>query len=68
MTSHIIDADIKVKWPEGQSAYSPASAEESILIAVDLLVKDLGYEAARSFVAQVFEHHKQATSDAQAAY
>ncbi|MFJ1340626.1 hypothetical protein ACIKP7_21105 [Pseudomonas caricapapayae] len=68
MTSHIIDADIKVKWAEGQSAYSPASAEELMLIAVDLLVKDLGNEAARSFVEQVFERYSHTTSDAQAVY
>ncbi|MFK8331850.1 hypothetical protein M2D63_017735 [Pseudomonas sp. BJa5] len=68
MTSYTIDADIKVKWPDGQSAYSPGSAEELMLIAVDLLVKDLGNEAARSFVAQVFEHHLRTTSDAQAAH
>ncbi|TDF80780.1 hypothetical protein [Pseudomonas sp. H9] len=68
MTSHIIDADIKVKWPEGQSAFSPASAEELMLIAVDLLVKDLGHEAARGFVDQVFERFEHATSDTQAAY
>ncbi|MBH3426158.1 hypothetical protein [Pseudomonas alkylphenolica] len=68
MTSHIIDADIKVKWPEGQSAYSPASAEELMLIAVDLLVKDLGHVAAKSFVEQVFERYSHTTADAQAAY
>lgn len=55
MTTHHIDADIKVKWPEGQSAYSPSTPEELILIAVDLLVKDLGSDAARSFIDQVFE-------------
>ncbi|CAM4008499.1 hypothetical protein [Pseudomonas] len=59
MTSHTIDADIKVKWPEGQSAYSPASAEELLLIALDLLVKDLGPDDARSYVDQVFERYTQ---------
>ncbi|ROL75681.1 hypothetical protein [Pseudomonas vranovensis] len=59
MTSHIIDADIKVKWPEGQSAYSPASAEELLLIALDLLVKDLGPDDARNYVDQVFERYSQ---------
>lgn len=68
MTSHIIDADIKVKWPEGQSAYSPASAEELMLIAVDLLVKDLGNNGARSFIEQALEHYAHTTSGAQAAY
>ncbi|MFK0089256.1 hypothetical protein ACIQUS_18430 [Pseudomonas sp. NPDC090755] len=64
MTSHTIDADIKVKWAEGQSAYSPATAEELMLIAIDLLVKDLGNEAAREFVEKVLEHHTHATSGA----
>lgn len=58
MTSHSIDADIKVKWPEGQSAYSPGTAEELTLIAIDLLVKELGSDAARSFIDQVFERYR----------
>ncbi|MDF9617687.1 hypothetical protein P5705_08545 [Pseudomonas entomophila] len=57
MSSHSIDADIKVKWDEGQSAYSPGTPEELVLIAIDLLVRDLGGEAARSFIEQVLEHH-----------
>ena len=57
MTSHIIDADIKVKWAEGQSAYSPGTPEELLLIAIDLLVRDNGAEAARSFIDQVFERY-----------
>ena len=57
MTSHTLEADIKVKWPEGQSAYSPGTPEELILIAVDLLVKDLGSDGARSFVEQVFKRY-----------
>ncbi|CAI8884476.1 MULTISPECIES: hypothetical protein [Pseudomonas] len=69
MTSHTIDADIKVKWPEGQSAYSPASAEELMLIAVDLLVKDLGHDGARSYIDQVFERYAHtATADAPGGY
>ena len=58
MTSHSIDADIKVKWPEGQSAYSPGTAEELSLIAIDLLVKEMGSDAARSFIDQVFERYR----------
>ncbi|MHA6196250.1 hypothetical protein ACX3YG_17970 [Pseudomonas wadenswilerensis] len=58
MTSHSIDADIKVKWPEGQSAYSPGTAEELTLIAIDLLVKEMGSDAARSFIDQVFERYR----------
>ncbi len=58
MTSHTIDADIKVKWPEGQSAYSPGTAEELSLIAIDLLVKEMGSDAARLFIDQVFERYR----------
>jgi len=57
MSSHSIDADIKVKWAEGQSAYSPGTPEELLLIAIDLLVRDRGSEAARSFIDQVFERY-----------
>lgn len=57
MSSHSIDADIKVKWAEGQSAYSPGTPEELLLIAIDLLVRDRGSEAARSFIEQVFERY-----------
>lgn len=64
MTSHSIDADIKVKWPEGQSAYSPGTAEELTLIALDLLVKEMGSDAARNFVDQVFERYRHALSEA----
>ncbi len=55
MSSHTIVADIKVKWAEGQSAYSPGTPEELLLIAVDLLVRDRGSEATRSFIDQVLE-------------
>jgi len=58
MTSHSIDADIKVKWPEGQSAYSPGTAEELSLIAIDLLVKEMGSDAARTFIDQIFERYR----------
>ena len=57
MSSHSIDADIKVKWAEGQSAYSPGTPGELLLIAVDLLVRDRGGEAARSFIDQVVERY-----------
>ncbi|MDM3886977.1 hypothetical protein QSV36_15485 [Pseudomonas sp. BCRC 81390] len=57
MSSHSIVADIKVKWAEGQSAYSPGTPEELLLIAIDLLVRDRGSEAARSFIDQVFERY-----------
>lgn len=57
MSTHSIDADIKVKWAEGQSAYSPGTPEELLLIAVDLLVRDRGRDAARNFVQQVLERY-----------
>lgn len=57
MTTISIDADIKAKWPQGHSSYSPGSPEELAIIGIDLLVKELGTEAARSFIAQVFEKY-----------
>ncbi|HAB03243.1 MAG TPA: hypothetical protein DCE25_10085 [Pseudomonas sp.] len=57
MSTHSIDANIKVKWAEGQSAYSPGTPEELLLIAIDLLVRDRGSDAARSFIDQVFERY-----------
>ena len=57
MSTHSIDADIKVKWAEGQSAYSPSTPEELLLIGIDLLVRDRGAEAARSFIEQVLERY-----------
>ncbi|NWL08626.1 hypothetical protein [Pseudomonas hunanensis] len=57
MSTHSIDADIKVKWAEGQSAYSPGTPEELLLIGIDLLVRDRGAEAARSFIEQVLERY-----------
>jgi len=66
MSTHSIDADIKVKWAEGQSAYSPSTPEELLLIAIDLLVRDRGAEAARGFIDQVVERYapRPATSSA----
>lgn len=57
MANVSVDADIKVKWPQGQSSYSPGNPEELAIIAVDLLVKELGTAAARSFIGQVFERY-----------
>lgn len=59
MTTVTIDADIKAKWPQGQCSYSPGSPEELAIIGIDLLVRELGTEAARAFVSQVFEKYKQ---------
>ncbi|WP_213881264.1 hypothetical protein [Pseudomonas sp. dw_358] len=57
MANVSVDADIKVKWPQGQSSYSPGNPEELAIIAVDLLVKELGTQAARLFIGQVFERY-----------
>jgi hypothetical protein len=57
MTPVSIDADIKAKWPDGHSSYSPGSTEELAIIAIDLLVRDLGTDGAQSFIEQVFEKH-----------
>jgi hypothetical protein len=57
MTTVSIDADIKASWPQGHSSYSPGSPEELAIIGIDLLVKELGTEAARSFITQVFEKY-----------
>ena len=57
MTTVSIDADIKASWPQGHSSYSPGSPEELAIIGIDLLVKELGTEAARSFIAQIFEKY-----------
>jgi len=48
-----IDADIKAKWPQGQCAHSPGSAEELAIIAIDLLVKELGTRGAQTFMNQM---------------
>lgn len=65
MSTHSIDADIKVKWAEGQSAYSPFDLD----VGIDLLVRDRGAEAARGFIDQVVERYapRLATSNAPAA-
>lgn len=57
MTSVSIDADIKAKWADGHSSYSPGSTEELALIGIDLLVKELGTEAAQQFIKQIFERY-----------
>jgi len=48
-----IDADIKAKWPQGHCAHSPGSAEELAIIAIDLLVKELGTRGAQAFMNQM---------------
>lgn len=58
MTTVTIDAHIKAKWPQGQCSYSPGSPEELAIIGIDLLVKELGTDAARAFTNQLFEKYK----------
>lgn len=57
MTTISIDADIKAKWADGHSSYSPGTTEELALIAIDLLVKELGTAAAQQFIKQIFERY-----------
>ena len=57
MSNVSIDADIKAKWQQGQCSYSPGSPEELAIIGIDLLVKELGTEAAKAFTDQVFEKY-----------
>ena len=57
MTIVTINADIKAKWSQGQSSYSPGSPEELAIIGIDLLVKELGTQAAQAFIGQIFEKY-----------
>jgi hypothetical protein len=57
MTTVSIDADIKAKWAQGHSSYSPGGPEELAIIGIDLLVKELGTQAAQTFIAQIFEKY-----------
>ncbi|MGE7959521.1 hypothetical protein ACQKQA_23620 [Pseudomonas sp. NPDC089530] len=57
MATVTIDADIKAKWPEGHCSYSPGSPEELAVIGIDLLIRELGTEAAQAFIEQIFEKY-----------
>jgi len=57
MSTVTLQADIKAKWHQGQSSYSPASPEELAIIGIDLLVKELGTQAAQAFIGQIFEKY-----------
>ena len=57
MTTVSIDADIKAKWPQGHSSHSPGSPEELAIIAIDLLVKELGTRAAQKFIEPGFQRY-----------
>lgn len=52
-----IEATINAKWSEGHSSYSPGSPEELAIIGIELLVKELGTEAAQNFIRQAFERY-----------
>ncbi|WP_095111730.1 hypothetical protein [Pseudomonas sp. Irchel 3H7] len=57
MTTISIDAAINAKWTDGHSSYSPGTTEELALIGIDLLVKELGTDAAKHFIKQIFERY-----------
>ncbi|MCS3470842.1 hypothetical protein M2401_004600 [Pseudomonas sp. JUb42] len=52
-----IDADIKARWPQGQCSHSPSSPEELTIIAIDLLVKELGTGGAQAFIGQILARY-----------
>lgn len=60
-----IDADIKARWPQGHSSHSPGNPEELAIIAVDLLVKELGTEGALAFITQVLARYPAEADKAQ---
>ena len=57
MTAITLDADIKARWPQGHCSHSPGNPEELMIIAVDLLIKELGTEGARAFITQVWSRY-----------
>lgn len=57
MSTVSIEATINAKWAQGHSSYSPGSAEELAIIGIELLVKELGTEAAQKFIRQTFERY-----------
>lgn len=60
MSTVQLQAAIKARWLDGQCSRSPGSAEELAILAVDLLVRELGPAAARTFMEQALEHFTQA--------
>jgi hypothetical protein len=57
MSTVSIEATINAKWSEGHSSYSPGSPEELAIIGIELLVKELGTEAAQNFIRQTFDRY-----------
>ncbi|UFH48102.1 hypothetical protein [Pseudomonas sp. KNUC1026] len=60
MSTVQLQAAIKARWLDGQCSRSPGSTEELAILAVDLLVRELGPAAARGFMEQALEHFTQA--------
>lgn len=58
-----IEATINAKWSEGHSSYSPGSPEELAIIGLELLVKELGTQAAQNFIKQAFERYPNIIDD-----
>ncbi|WP_434559665.1 hypothetical protein J3P80_09425 [Pseudomonas sp. D2-30] len=57
MSTVSIEATINAKWAQGHSSYSPGSPEELAILSIELLVKELGTQAAQNFVKQAFERY-----------
>jgi hypothetical protein len=57
MANVTIHSRIDATWPQGQSSYSPGNPEELAIIGIDLLIRELGIEAAHVFVGQHFERY-----------
>lgn len=57
MANVTIHSRIDATWPQGQSNYSPSNPEELAIIGIDLLIRELGIEAAHLFVGKHFERY-----------
>lgn len=57
MSNVTIHSRIDATWPQGQSSYSPNNTEELAIIGIDLLIRELGIDAAHAFVGQHFERY-----------
>lgn len=56
MSTVHLEAAITARWLDGHCSRSPGSAEELAILAVDLLVRELGLVAAKGFMEQALEH------------
>jgi hypothetical protein len=57
MANVTLHSRIDASWPQGQSCYSPGNPEELAIIGIDLLIRELGIDAAHRFVGQHFERY-----------